>query len=453
MSAPDIDWALAFKDASDELDIMPGDFTLGDPLPRSDLLKYIADTSGYTAGELRPLLVDAVSDGVLAWADGADVDNPIIVLGLAAEMDEWWPAELLEMAGGPESEPKSSKSEGGRQAPSDRRDAERRSEVDPDAESRWRDCLAEVIDWFHARIDDTIGDHSDRGEHPDRPSTAREYYHEKRGWSDETIEAYKLGWAPADPSGLVNHLMEVGFNCADMDATGLFSRLTANWRGRYVLPYFVDGTPVYAISRATGREGGGAAGYDGHPADFMPGKYIKPAHTKDWVRVEEPIFGVDTVRAGEPVIITEGIADAITAQVAGHGVLSPVTTTFKGRHVAALGEVIEDVGADGVYIINDAEPLNAELADEDDSALAPGEKGAVRTAELLSREIDVPIYIGELPREDESEKVDVDDFLRSGGDLTAVMASATPAEEHESFIPGLGKGTRLGGNAGRATRL
>ncbi len=122
----------------------------------------------------------------------------------------------------------------------------------------------------------------------------------------------------------------------DRDAilgTGLFTEdLTPLWQGRYVFPYFdMDGRPVYAISRLTGNEGGGAAGYDGHPADFMSGKYAKLAHTKEYVAIDEPIYGLETVESGEPVLITEGIADAITAHECGYACISLVTTQFRHR--------------------------------------------------------------------------------------------------------------------------
>ena len=53
----------------------------------------------------------------------------------------------------------------------------------------------------------------------------------------------------------------------------------------------------------------------------------------DECELTEPIYGIDTIEAGEPVVITEGIADAITAHQAGYPCVSPVTTSFK------LGEI------------------------------------------------------------------------------------------------------------------
>lgn len=97
--------------------------------------------------------------------------------------------------------------------------------------------------------------------------------------------------------------MGEGYDRGAILGTGLLTEnLTPLWQGRYVFPYFdVDGRSVYAISRSTGAEGGGAAGYDGYPADFMNGKYAKPAHTKEHVAVDEPIYRLETVKPGEAV--------------------------------------------------------------------------------------------------------------------------------------------------------
>src|SRR5699024_4622724 len=145
----------------------------------------------------------------------------------------------------------------------------------------------------------------------------------------------------------------------DRDAilgTGLFTEnLSPLWQGRFVFPYFdADGQPIYAISRATGDEGGGAVGYDGHPDDGLSGKYAKPAHTKPYAHVEEPIYGIETVEDGQPVLITEGIADAITAHQAGYACISPVTTRFKRDDREALREVLEDHDVPRAYVVQDA---------------------------------------------------------------------------------------------------
>jgi DNA primase len=53
--------------------------------------------------------------------------------------------------------------------------------------------------------------------------------------------------------------------------------------------------------------------------------------TREDVTAEEPIYGLDTVEPGDPVLITEGIADAITAHEAGYPCISPVTVQFYAK--------------------------------------------------------------------------------------------------------------------------
>ena len=116
---------------------------------------------------------------------------------------------------------------------------------DPDRH-RAHEAFADAIAWFHDQIDRRIDDHDEEGEHPDRPTTAREYFHEQRGWTDDTIGDARLGWAPSSRTGLLDHLMREGYDREAILGTGLFTQdLRPLWQGRYVLPYFApDGQPV-----------------------------------------------------------------------------------------------------------------------------------------------------------------------------------------------------------------
>ncbi|WP_248911089.1 phage/plasmid primase, P4 family [Halocatena marina] len=318
------------------------------------------------------------------------------------------------------------------------------------------DAFEAAIEYFHDQLDRTISDHVGECAHEGclvvdeedctRPSTGREYF-ERRGWSDTTIDEWKLGYAPGG-GGLAAHLRDRGFADETLRATGLFTKnLTALWRGRYVLPYFdEDGRAVYAIARTAGKKGGGAAGYDGHPEDFLAGKYAKVAHTKDHVPIEEPIFGRSTLGRSENIVIAEGIADAITASAAGYSVLSPVTTQFKREHFEELLELV-DGEAQRVFVIPDSERAGFSRIDSDDvpdepehiyqainiPKVSPGLGGALRTANYLC-ENDVDARVVELPRAG-LRKVDLDDYLNNGwaDDLDVVLRAAHPPAEHSDF--------------------
>lgn len=302
-------------------------------------------------------------------------------------------------------------------------------------------AFADAIDWFHAQLDRRIADHLDSGEHPDRATTARTYFEDVRGWDSATIADKQLGYAPADGSGLLNHLMGQGYARDAILGTGLFTEnLSPLWQGRYVFPYFdAEGQPVYAISRVTGGDGGGAQGYDGHPADGMSGKYAKPAHTKDYAHVEEPIYGTATIEAGQPVLITEGIADAITAHEAGYACLSPVTTQFKHDDRENLLAVLDEYDIPSVYVIQDAERATSEVDEHGQltvAQLAPGLKGALTTADYLETHADeMTVALAELPRPGLA-KVDLDDYLQAWSEtLAPILASAKPASEYPGYDP------------------
>jgi hypothetical protein len=311
-----------------------------------------------------------------------------------------------------------------------------------------RKAFADTIAYYHAQLERDIADlgltYVDDG--TERVvETPREWFKEVRGWSDATIDTKRLGWAPASRTGLLDHLMREGHDRDAILGTGLFTeRLTPLWQGRFVFPYFdADGQPVYAISRATGDEGGGAVGYDGHPKDGLSGKYAKPAHTKEYARVAEPIYGLGSVVDGEPVLITEGIADAITAHQAGYPCLSPVTIRFKRDDREALREVLEDHDVPRAYVIQDAERPSSDL-DEDDrltlTQAGEGLSGALDTAAYLANHEDgIDARVAELPGPDLGlDKVDLDDYLREWAiddDLSAVLAGAKPASEHPAYDP------------------
>jgi len=79
---------------------------------------------------------------------------------------------------------------------------------------------------------------------------------DNRGWSPETIESKKLGWAPRDTDSLREHLLDEGFSIKELFATGLFNDigdggLLPFMQARYIIPYFdADGEPVFLISRS-----------------------------------------------------------------------------------------------------------------------------------------------------------------------------------------------------------
>lgn len=316
-------------------------------------------------------------------------------------------------------------------------------EVDRD---RVVEAFDSAIDYWHEQIDNEIDDHADND---DRPTTAREYFEDDRGFDAATIDEWRLGWAPGD-GDLHELLTEQGFATDVIAATGLFCESDPEkelWRGRYVLPYFAaDGRAEYAIARCTGSKGGGAAGYDGHRNDFLAGKYAKVAHTRDNVPLSEPILGLHTLADADEVVIAEGIADAISAHEAGYAVLSPVTKEFKQEHFEVVVDAIDEHAIERAYVVPDAEIAGFAEIDSEDvpeepeniyeainlPTVAPGPGGGLRTANYL-QEQGVDARLVELPQPS-AGKVDLDDYLQGWADgLDAPLLSSKPPVEHPQY--------------------
>lgn len=178
-------------------------------------------------------------------------------------------------------------------------------------------------------------------------------------------------------------------------------------------------------------------------------KYRKPA-SREYTSLEEPIYGTHTITEGEPLLVTEGIADAVAAHSYGIPTISPVTTQFKADHWHRLTELVEKYDVPRVDIVQDNEPPSFNkvesvddeplLTDEqidtwkaerkdiveagpdehpettpllskviDMSAAGPGELGAVRTlSHLEDKDIDGCMIT--LPKAGD-DKIDLDDYL------------------------------------------
>lgn len=247
------------------------------------------------------------------------------------------------------------------------------------------------------------------------------------GLMPDFVEVMRIGYAPADGSALLLHLMDRGYSRDEIIGSGLVmpwqrtdedggtrSGVSDLFRGRIVFPYLdADLRPVYFIGRMT----------DATPAlaGTTPAKYKKQLVTIDGPR--EPIFGAWSVSPGDPLIITEGITDCLAVLQAGRPCISPVTTRFKREQAPEVAELVRRSGGP-VYILNDNEESGE------------GGKGAANIAyNLISQALDgARVFIGSPPRPEGVEKVDLNDFLRSGGDLDAVIAEAIPAEEHPGVL-------------------
>jgi len=232
----------------------------------------------------------------------------------------------------------------------------------------------------------------------------RDHLHHRYGLTDETIARYRIGYAPLDRNQMVLRLFEHGVSGDEMGAAGLVTRTPETtlplWQGRLMFSYLVAGTPRYLIGRQTDET-----------ADRSPGKYKK----QRTVAFGEPVFGIDSLIPNGPVVVTEGITDAIITQQAGYACLSPVTTRFKSEHIERVVAACQS--SSRVYLIMDNEENGAGL------------RGAISTGMEMVRHGIYP-YLCTIPRPDDVEKRDLNDYVRAGGDIGELMARAIYVEDH-----------------------
>ena len=267
---------------------------------------------------------------------------------------------------------------------------------------------------------------------------AIEYFH-RRGISDESIGELRLGYADKSRRGLVKHLYGVAKTAQpDIDdataktallGTGLFfptqrGTLSSLYCQQYLFWYFNDAqrqVPCYSIGRAA--------------TDNSEKKYQKQYYAQpfvDTLAVQHILWNKAELTGDNPVLIVEGIIDAILARQAlgtDYDVISPVTTRINATDLKNLFNILKTTQPRKVIFCNDseinsagatgalesAEKLSTELysfyeAHAKQAEAKVTEKQAASAAELAMPDI----RIATLPRPPEVDKIDVADYLAAG---------------------------------------
>jgi DNA primase len=152
---------------------------------------------------------------------------------------------------------------------------------------------------------------------------------------------WKIGYAPATWTALVDHLRGQGFTDADMLTAGLVvngknGQLRDHFRDRLIIPLRArDGIATGFIGRRHP-----AAGHDDGP------KYLNtpdtPIFTKGHI-LAGLAEGKGAFQRGAQPVLTEGPLDAIAVSIASEGAftgIAPCGTAFTGDQVAALARTI-----------------------------------------------------------------------------------------------------------------
>lgn len=244
-----------------------------------------------------------------------------------------------------------------------------------------------------------------------------------RGFTKEMISQAKIGYCDSS----VQSYMEDIYSKELLFEAG-FLNLKGNWlfEKRIVFPYLdYKQNPGYFIFRKIDQD-----------PDFMPAKYIKLKikikYSKEkeseydpellkYVRqnydlsnrriqrhfVHEIPYGLYSIyrQDSKPLIITEGITDAISVIQAGYPCLSPVTVRIKKSDIQKIVRYCKRF--EKAVVIND----NEEYKQYESEIQNPGLKGAEDTLEVLLRN-GIHAYLGIIPNPNKLEKIDLDVYLK-----------------------------------------
>jgi DNA primase len=196
--------------------------------------------------------------------------------------------------------------------------------------ARLRDVMEAAIAFYHAVLLKS------------KPGEAALAYLRGRGFTDETIEKYQLGWAPDGWDSLVRQLaskrqvsaaelVEVGLASPRQRGGGAYDR----FRERVIFPIRdQNGHAVGLGGRILGKEGTGEDGTDRGP------KYLNSPATPLFDK-SRTLYLIDraksAVRKGGQAVIVEGYTDALMAHQAGFdNVVASLGTALTPQQVALL---------------------------------------------------------------------------------------------------------------------
>lgn len=180
-----------------------------------------------------------------------------------------------------------------------------------------------------------------------------------RGMGEETLRAFRIGFAPADGAALPEHLRRAGYSEAQMIEAGLVRRSS---RGAGVYSFFRDRI-IFPVADRRGR----VVAFGGRvlpehlrppaPGEGKPPKYINSAETPLFHK-GRMLYGEAHARQaaadGQPVIVVEGYVDVIATFTAGYrGAVAPLGTALTADQVSVLWKMIPgtDAGANKTPVL------------------------------------------------------------------------------------------------------
>jgi len=210
-------------------------------------------------------------------------------------------------------------------------------------------------------------------------------YLTNRGLHEETIAAYKIGYAPDQRRFTVDSLERRGFDLEVMVEAGLISKSRA---GEYFDRF--EGRVVFPIADRDGT----IVGFSGRSIDERKPKYVNTSDTPLFNK-SELLFGFPqaraTMRKQKRVFLVEGNVDVLqVAQAGTKEVVASLGTAFSSGHARALARMVDEV-----IVCYDGDHA--------------GQEATLKVVRLLETyPLDVQVLL--LP-----EKTDPDDYIRTNG--------------------------------------
>jgi len=205
-----------------------------------------------------------------------------------------------------------------------------------------------------------------------KSKTAIEYVVKQRGFNKQTIQDFKIGYAPASGTALIAFLKKRGFTEDEMIKAGL----ATNRRGLYDL---FRGRLLIPLSDGQGRP----VGFTGRimQQDDNGPKYLNTPATMIYDKGRQ-LFGLhlakDAIRKQDFTVVTEGNLDVVSSHQAGvKNVVASAGTALTKQQLLSLSRLSEDVRLS---------------FDADDAGLAATER-----AIPIAQEVGVKLSILELP--------------------------------------------------------
>lgn len=240
-----------------------------------------------------------------------------------------------------------------------------------------------------------------------------------RGLSDDTINSFRLGYAPSDDQALRSHLNAQGYNDAQMIEAGVIKASTTAGRAPY--SFFRDRV-MFPVTDARGRVvafGGRILPEHMRPpqkSDFKPPKYINSADTPLFHKGRTLYAGQHARLAAKdhPLVVVEGYMDVIACHQAGfRGAVAPLGTALTEEQISLLWKMIPH---------DEKEPVLC--FDGDEAGYRAALRGAERVLPLLKPQQSVKIAF--LP-----EGEDPDTYIRENGaeGFKNLMTRAKPLVE------------------------